>query len=111
MFTTFIFVFENGQNLFSCGPPFRSFWSVKFLNFDQKLPISTAYHTIEIRHPEVNKNPYYVLSPKGSQKKPSVHGLVRKYNFSNFFNVQTKCNIWGLKGEMKSSFSHWKWLN
>ena len=25
LFVTFIFVFENNQNLFSCGPPFVSF--------------------------------------------------------------------------------------
>ena len=50
----FIFVFENSQNWFSCVPPFGSFWSVKYLNFGQKLPIQTAYHTfLESRHPEV----------------------------------------------------------
>ena len=40
----------------------------------QKLPIQTAHHTfLESRHPEVTKNPYYVLSPKGSQKKISAN--------------------------------------
>ena len=37
---TFIFVFEKSQNLFSCGP----FWSIKYLNFGQKLPIWTTHH-------------------------------------------------------------------
>ena len=68
--------FENSQNSFSCGSPFGPFWSVKYLNFGQKLPIWTAHHTfLESRHPEVTKNPYYVFSPKGSQKKVSAHGL------------------------------------
>ena len=61
---------------FSCGPPFDPFSSVKYLNFEQKLPIGTAYHTfLESRHPEVSKSPYYVLFPKGRQKKVSAHGL------------------------------------
>ena len=62
LFVTFIFVFKNSQNLFWCGPPFGPFWFVKHLNFWQKLPIRTMHHTfLEIRHPEVTKNPYYVL--------------------------------------------------
>ena len=65
-----IFVFENSQNSFSCGPIFGPFWSVKYLHFGQKLPIWTAHHTyLESRHPEVCENEYYVLSPKGSQKR------------------------------------------
>ena len=52
--------------MWSFGP----FWSVKYLNFGKKLPIRTAHHTfLESKHPEVTKNPYYVLSPEGSQKK------------------------------------------
>ena len=79
LFVTFIFVFENSQKSFSCDPLFRPFWSVKWLNFSQKLPFRTAHHTfLESRHPEVTKNPYYVLSPKGSQKKESAHGLFLK---------------------------------
>ena len=53
---------------FLCGPPFGLFWFVKYLNLEQKLPIQS-------RHPEVNKNPCYVFSTKGSQKKVSAHGL------------------------------------
>ena len=50
--------------------PFGPFWSVKYLNFEQKLPIWTPHHIfLKSRQPEVTKNPYYVLSPKGSQKK------------------------------------------
>ena len=56
-----IFIFQNGQNSFSCGHPFGLFWSVKYLNFGQKLPIRTAHHTfLESRHAGVTKNPYYV---------------------------------------------------
>ena len=54
--------------------PFGPFWSAKYLNFGQKLPIWTTYHTfLESRHPEVTKNPYYVLSPKWNQKNVSAH--------------------------------------
>ena len=70
LFVTFIFIFGNSQNSFSCGVPFGPFWSVKYLNFGQKLPIRTTHHTfLESEHPEVTKNPYYVLSPDGSQKR------------------------------------------
>ena len=74
---TFIFVFENSQNSFSCGPLPSPFWSVKYLKFVKKLSIRTAHHIFqEGRHPEVTKNSYYVLSPEGSQKEVSAHGLV-----------------------------------
>ena len=57
--------------------PFGLFWSVIYLNFEEKLQIRTAHHTfIESRHPEVTKNPYYAFSPKGRQKKVSSHGLI-----------------------------------
>ena len=52
------------------GSPFGPFWSVKYLNFGQKLPIRiTHYAFLESRRPEVTKNPYYVLSPEWSPKK------------------------------------------
>ena len=58
-------------------PPFRPFWSVKYLSFGQKLPIWTAHHTsVESRHPEVTKIPYYIFSLEDSQKKVSAHGLI-----------------------------------
>ena len=51
------FAFENSRNLFSCDPPFGPFWSIKYLNFGQKLPIRTAHHTfLEGKHPEATKN-------------------------------------------------------
>ena len=51
VFVAFIFVFENGQNSFSCSPPFGPFWSVQYVNFGQKLPIRTTHHTfLESRH-------------------------------------------------------------
>ena len=50
-----------------------AFWSILVCKIPQlweKLPIQTAHHTfLESRHPEVIKNPHYVLSHKGSQKK------------------------------------------
>ena len=43
----------------------------------QKLPFRITHHTfLESRHPEVTKNPYYVFSPKWSQKRGSAHGLL-----------------------------------
>ena len=66
----FIFVFESGQNLFSCGLSIGPSWSVKYLNFGLKLPIRTAHNTfLESGHPEIAKIPYYVLSPRGEPKK------------------------------------------
>ena len=42
---------------------------LKYLNFEQKLPIYTAHHTfLESRYLEVTKNRYYILSLEGSQK-------------------------------------------
>ena len=76
LFVTFIFVFENSQNSFSCSSTFGPFWSVKYLNCGQKLPIRTFNHTfLESRQPEVFKNLYYVLPPKKIQKKVSAHRL------------------------------------
>ena len=78
LFVISIFVFENSQNSFSCGTPFGPFWSVKFVNFVQKLPFRTAHHIfLGSGHAEVIKNPYYVLSPEGSLKKVSAHGLIK----------------------------------
>ena len=56
--------------------PFGSFRSVKSLNFEPKLPIWTAHHNfLESKHPEVTKNPHYVLLPLGSQKRYQLIGL------------------------------------
>ena len=61
---------------FHLVPPFSPFWSVKYLNCEQKLPIWTAHHTFkESKQLEVTKNLYYVLSLEGSQKTVSAHGL------------------------------------
>ena len=61
-------------------------WSIlicKIPQFDQKLPIRTIRHAfLESRHPEVTKNPYYLLSPEWSQKKVSAHGLLWKIKIS-----------------------------
>ena len=59
---------------------FGPFWSVKYLDFGQKLPFRTANYTfLKSKHLEVTKNPYYVLSPEGSQRKVSAHGLFLKF--------------------------------
>ena len=59
---------------------FGPFWSVKYLHIGQKLSIRTTHHTfLENRHHEVTKTPYYVLFPKGNQKKVSAHGLTVKH--------------------------------
>ena len=45
--------------------PLGPCWSVKYLSFGKKLPIWAVHDSfLESRHPEVTKNPYYVLSPK-----------------------------------------------
>ena len=84
---TFVFVFENSPNSFSRGRPFGPFWSIKYLNFGQKLPIRTTHHTFsESKHAEVTKNQYYALSPVGSQKKVSAHGLLSScYEVTKYF--------------------------
>ena len=65
------------KNSFSCGTPFGSFWSVKYLSFGEKLLIRTVHHIfLESNYPEVIKNSYDVLSPEGSQKKLSAYGLI-----------------------------------
>ena len=70
LFIKLIFAFKYFQYSFSCGPPFGPFWSVKYLNFGQKLPNRTVHHTCpENRHPEVTKNVYYALNPDERQKK------------------------------------------
>ena len=72
LFLTFIFVFENSQNSFSYASPFCLFRPVKYLNFGGKLSFWTPDHTfLERRHPEVTKNPNYVVSPKWKQKNSS----------------------------------------
>ena len=59
LFVTFIVAFENSQNSFSFEPMFGPLRSVKYLNFEQKLPVWTAHHTfLESTHPEVFKNLY-----------------------------------------------------
>ena len=74
VFVTFIFVFENSQNLYSCGPPFYPFWSVKFRNFQQKLPISTTIILLQkVNTMSLLKT--HVLSPEESQKMVSTHEL------------------------------------
>ena len=57
--------------------PFGPFWSLQYLNFRKKLPIRTAHHTfLESRHPEVTKNPYYVLSPERSHGYLEENSLI-----------------------------------
>ena len=65
----------------SCGPCLWSIRVCKLPQFWEKIPILTTHHTfLESRHPEVTKNPYYVLFPKGAKKKVSAHGLIF-YNY------------------------------
>ena len=64
------------KNSFSSGPPFGSFWSVKYLNFGLKLPIRTAHHTfLESRHRGYSKS-ILCFFLKGNLKKVSAHGLI-----------------------------------
>ena len=87
LFVIFIFIFQNGQVSFSCGHSFGLFWSVKYLNFGQKLPIRTAHHTfLESRHPEVTKNSYYVLIPQGESM---ARGLIPMHRgvYIHYFKI------------------------
>ena len=73
LFVIFIFIFENGQNSFSYGTPFGLFWSVKYFNFEQKLPIRTAHHIfLESRQPEVTKIHIMFCPRRGAKKGISL---------------------------------------
>ena len=64
---TFTFTFENSQHSFSCGPPL---WPVLVCENTSILGKSYRFgQSIILWHPEVTKNPYYVLSPEGSQNR------------------------------------------
>ena len=77
--------------------PFGPFWSIKYLNFGQKLPIVTAHYTfLESRHSKVTKNPCFVLSPRGSQKNVSAHGLILenvKLQWDGYIESLVKINV------------------
>ena len=63
----------------------------KIPQFWAKLAIRTAHHTLlESRHPKATKNPYYVLSPKGSQKIVSPHGLLKFFLSSSTFRANVR---------------------
>ena len=50
-------------------PPFGLFWSVKYLNFEQKLPIQTAHHIfLESRQPEATKIHIMSCPPRGAKQ-------------------------------------------
>ena len=67
-------------------------WTIlvcKIPQFWAKATIWIAHHTfLESRHPEITKTPYYVLSPEGSQKKGSAHGLLMMTKSLNFADNQ-----------------------
>ena len=115
LFVTFIFVFENSQNSFSCGPPFGAFWSVKYLNFAQKLPLRTTRHIfLERKHRKVTKNSYYVSSTEGSQKKVSAHGLVGQgvqncLNWNLFLVSNLENGLQAISSSTTNVFNLWKW--
>ena len=88
-------MFQNSQNPFTCGPSFGPFWSVKYLNFGQNLPIWTAHPTfLESEHPEVTKSLYYVLFLKGSQKSISSWTISYMWSF-NYMWYKFIC-MWSL---------------
>ena len=105
VFVAFIFVFENGQNSFSCGPPFGPFWSAKYLNFRQKLPIRTARHTfVKSRNPEVTKNQYYVFSWGESKKWYQI----MDYRALSIEILKNHCIniVWICKSRVTNQFKH-----
>ena len=62
MFSTLIFLFENSQNTFCCGPPLGPSWSVKYFNFGQKVPIRTTHQTFLEIH-------IMFCTPSGAKKR------------------------------------------
>ena len=75
LFITFLYL-KIAKIHFLVIPPLVHVDLKKYLNFGQKLLIRTAHHTLlESRHPQVTKNPYYILAPVVGQKKVSVFGL------------------------------------
>ena len=73
------------------------FWSIlvcKILQFFANATNLDNHHTfIESKHPEVAKNPCYVLSPEESQKTVSAHGLyviIQSNPWNITFKVATK---------------------
>ena len=64
-------IWKQPRFIFMCSAPLWSILVCKKHQFWAKATIiRTAHHTfLKTRHPEVNKNPYYILSPEGSQKK------------------------------------------
>ena len=95
--------------------PFDAFWSAKYLNFAQKLPLLTTRHIfLESRHPKVTKNSYYVSSTEGSQKKASAHGLVgqdiQNCLNRNLFLVRTLENgLQAISSSTTNVLNLWKW--
>ena len=56
--------------------PLGLFWSAKYLNFEQKLPIRTAHHIfLERRQHEFTKI-HVMVCPHGEPKKVSDYGLL-----------------------------------
>ena len=69
-----MFLFEINQNSFSFGSPFGPYWSVKYVNFGQKLPIRTAHHTVLERLLKINT---MFCPPRGA--KYSFSSLTTNY--------------------------------
>ena len=56
--------------LFLVVSPFGLFWSIKYLNFEQKLSIWTAHHIfLESRQPEVTKFHILFCPSRGAKKR------------------------------------------
>ena len=110
--TPFLFIYFLGSNClyysflylkivkirFWCCPPFGPFWSVKYLNSGQKLPIRITRHAfLESWHPEVTYNPYYLLSPKWRQEKGisswTTRSSIFEYVLSRFSSLMNIINF------------------
>ena len=62
--------------------PLGPFWSVKYLNLDQKLLIRTAHHIFqESRHPEITKIHIMFCPLRGAKKGISSWTNIPKYYF------------------------------
>ena len=74
-FVTFIFVFENNQNLFSCAPPLCSILVCKIFNkcyqFGQPIILFQKVNNLRLMKIRIIFCP-----PRGAKKKLSAHELI-----------------------------------
>ena len=96
LFVTFIFAFENRQNSFSCGFPFGSFWSIKYLNFGKKLrfgqPIILFQKVDNLRLLKIH---IIFCPPRGAKKRYQLMDYIEQFHF--YWNLLPQ-KLWCVMG-------------